>query len=282
MTAFIWKKHITLPTPYELTNLKYADPNQIQLFREDDMFTDDTVLTLAVADWLLHDHVKQISPEDAKRKLALRFVEYVRIHYREYHIGYGFQFWHWIARCELIADYRPYHSYGNGSAMRTSPVSWYFDSLEDVRKFSRLQAQVTHNHPEGEKGAEAIASAIFLARTGKDKSTIRQYIEQEFGYDLSGSVASLREGCVFDPTCQGSVPHAVVAFLESNDFESAIRLAISYGGDSDTIACMTGSIAEAYYASVPEEILAHCLPLLDERALQMCKEMAIFRGKRKC
>lgn len=262
-----------LGSPYEFEGLKFTDPNQIELFREDNRFTDDTILTLAVADWLLHDDVKKITPDEAKNRLADKFVEFVRKHYRGYHAGYGFHFRHWIARCELIADNSPYNSFGNGSAMRVSPVAWYFDSIEDVRKYARMQADVTHNHPEGERGAEAVASAVFWARTGKDKEFIRQYIASEFGYNLSVTTPELRETAVFDETCQGSVPHALIAFLESCDFESAIRLAISYGGDCDTIACMTGSIAETYYGGVPENILSHCLPLMDDRILQIHNEM---------
>lgn len=260
-----------LGSPYELNGEKYDDPEQIDLFRSDDTITDDTVLTLAVADWLLHDQVEMLTQVQAKGKLAQRFLEYVRVRYGNRKIGYGFQFWHWIARCELLGEYAPYGSYGNGSAMRVSPVAWFFRSLEDVRYYAHLQADVTHNHPEGERGAEAIASAIFLARNAASKQEIQKYITHEFNYDLSVSVAQLRSTCKFDVTCQGSVPHAVLAFLESDDYESAIRLAISYGGDSDTIACMAGSIAEAYYHEIPSSILAHCLPLLDEHAESLCR-----------
>jgi len=157
----------------------------------------------------------------------------------------------WIIR----GDLKPYGSFGNGSAMRVSPVGFAYNDIDRVLCVARQSAEVTHNHPEGIKGAQAIASAIFYARTGKSKAFIKEYISTAFGYDLNNTVENLRKTNQFDETCQGSVPQAVIAFLESTDFENAIRLAISIGGDSDTIACMTGGIAAAFYREIPEEII---------------------------
>ena len=148
----------------------------------------------------------------------------------------------------------PYNSYGNGSAMRVSPVGFAFDSEERVLEEARKSAEVTHNHPEGIKGAEAVALAVFLARTTGDKGLIRRRIEGLFGYDLGRGTDEIRPAYKFDVTCQGSVPEAIIAFLESHDFEDAVRRAVSLGGDSDTIACMAGGIAQAFYKSIPHRI----------------------------
>ena len=155
----------------------------------------------------------------------------------------------------MIGDYTPINSYGNGAGMRVSPVGWYFDTMEETLRFAKLSADVTHNHPEGEKGAMCIAAAIFLARTGKTKQEIKEYLYNTFHYEeLNKSVATLRENCSWSEICQDTVPMSVVAFLESKDYSSAIKLAISYGSDSDTIADMAGAIAEAYYGKISEEL----------------------------
>lgn len=262
-----------LGSTYEFEEKKYEDISEIVLCKKDDQFTDDTVLTMAVAEWLLHDCAEKLDDETLKRRLAQKFLYYTRTLYRDYPAGYGGLFMRWLARLELLGEDAPYNSFGNGSAMRVSPVAWMFDSIGEVRRYAKLQADVTHNHPEGEKGAEAVASAIFLARTKHTKDEIRDYIIHHF-YPLDKSGAQLRGLYGFDETCQGSVPQALTAFLESNDYESAVRLSISYGGDSDTIACMAGGIAEAYYGGVPETIACHCLDKLTDHGRNLISEFA--------
>ncbi|MEM6530480.1 MAG: ADP-ribosylglycohydrolase family protein, partial [Chloroflexota bacterium] len=166
------------------------------------------------------------------------------------HAGYGTMFKRWLSSESV----RGYNSYGNGSAMRVSPIGFAFHTLDDVLREARLSAIVTHNHREGIRGAQAIASAVFLARTNGSKSEIKQFIRERFSYDLEQTLDEIRPNYTFDSSCQGSVPQAVIAFLESDNFEDAIRKAISIGGDSDTIACMTGGIAHAYYGKVPSHI----------------------------
>ena len=219
---------------YERNNIKTTKFN---LFNPRCKFTDDTVLTIAVADCILND-----------KDFGKTIWEYGR-KYRGR--GYGGRFKHWLSS----ADRRPYGSYGNGSAMRASAVGFAFDDIETVMKVAKQTAEVTHNHPEGIKGAQAVAIAVFLARQGKSKEQIRDSISSAFDYDLSFTLDEIRPIYKFDVTCQGSVPQAIVAFLESHDFESAIRLAISIGGDSDTIASITGGIASAYYQEIPKEII---------------------------
>ena len=166
--------------------------------------------------------------------------------------GYGGFFSAWA----VDPNPRPYNSYGNGSAMRVSPVGFFYDKLDKVLSEAARSAEVTHNHPEGIKGAQAVAAAIFLARTGKDKPGIRKYIQRQFGYDLSRRLDDIRPAYKFDETCQGSVPEAIIAFLESKDYEDAIRKAIWLGGDSDTIACMAGGIAQAFYKRIDPAIVS--------------------------
>ena len=178
--------------------------------------------------------------------------------------GYGGMFAHWI----LSGKAEPYNSFGNGSAMRVSSVAWLFDSLEAVRHAAVLSASVSHNHPEGVKGAEAVASAIFLARTGSTKDEIKEYVASEFGYDLSRTCDEIRPSYRMDETCQGSVPEAITAFLEGTDFEDVVRTAVSLGGDSDTIACMAGAIAEGFYG-VPEELKKECRERLTPDLLEI-------------
>ncbi len=197
--------------------------------------TDDSILTLAVAEWLL-DGVDLVS----------RFHEMVAAYPQA---GWGGMFVHWA----LARHREPYNSFGNGAAMRVSPVGWAFDTMEETLRAAAASAAVTHNHPEGIKGAQATAAAVFIARTTHDKTQIRHEIERRFGYDLGRSLADIRPAYRFDETCQGTVPEAIVAFLESADFEDAIRNAISLGGDADTLAAITGGIAHAFYGGVPPE-----------------------------
>jgi ADP-ribosylglycohydrolase len=201
------------------------------------MFTDDTVLTVAVAAAILTD-----------RDYARAIKSYARRHPLR---GYGPRFLAWMVR----PGYAPYNSFGNGSAMRVSPVGFAFDSEAEVLQEARRSAECTHTHPQGIKGAQATALAVYLARTRAEKEAIRRKVQEEFGYDLSMTVDQIRPGYSFDITCQGSVPEAIVAFLDSTSYEDALRNAISLGGDSDTQACIAGGIAEAYYKDIPPDIL---------------------------
>jgi ADP-ribosylglycohydrolase len=233
---------------FEFDNIKTT---QFELFNPGCTFTDDTVLTVALADSILSDQ-----PYLQKLK------EYYRLYPRA---GYGGNFHYWAQSKSLS----PYNSLGNGSAMRVSPVGFANDTLESVLRAAELSAAVTHNHPEGIKGAQAVAAAIFLARTGSSQAEIKSYEESTFGYDLSKSLDDIRPGYHFDETCPGSVPQAITAFLESTGFEDAVRLAISLGGDSDTIACITGGIAQAYYNGVPLKIEERVYQILDARLLDV-------------
>jgi len=236
---------------------------EFPLFHEYCRFTDDTVLTIAVADKLM------------------RGGDYVDAFHEFFHAypqaGYGGTFIRW-------AGYRhrdPYNSWGNGSAMRVSPIGFAFDSLEEVMAQARASAEVTHNHPEGIRGAQATAVAIFLARMGQEKADIKRHIETEFGYQLSDRLDDIRETYTFDVSCQGSVPQSIVAFLESASYEDAIRNAISLGGDADTMACIAGGIAEAFYGSVPDEISSRALDLLDTRLRTIVTEFIHSHGNRR-
>ena len=230
---------------YEWNNIK---TKEFPLFQDKCFFTDDTVMTIAVAEGLMNGGTKD-DFIDAMKKYGRMYPD----------AGYGGRFGSW-----LLTDSRePYHSWGNGSAMRTAAVGWWFDSLEEIRTMAALVAGVTHDHPEGIRGAESTAAAIFLARTGHSKAEIKEYVEREFGYDLSRTLAEIRPGYRFNESCQGTVPQAIIAFLESTDFEDAIRNAISLGGDSDTLAAITGSIAEAAYG-VPQWIKEKEWEYLDE------------------
>lgn len=228
------------------------------LFVENSRFTDDTVLTVAVAECLLHGG------------------SYIDLYHDYFHAypraGYGGNFFRWAAyRCR-----DPYYSWGNGSAMRVSPIGFAFNTMEEVLAHALQSAQVTHNHPEGLRGAQATAAAIFLARTGRTKTDIKAHIEREFGYNLSDRLDDIREQYTFDVSCQGSVPQSIIAFLEANDFEDAIRNAISLGGDADTMACIAGGIAEAFFGGVPTEIASRTLTVLDERLRGVVSE---FQGR---
>lgn len=219
---------------YEFDNIKTTD---FPLFTNESDYTDDTIMTVAVADWLLNG--------GDLAKVMQRYG-------REYPYptgGYGGRFSGWLREKDPL----PYNSWGNGSAMRVSAVGWMFDSLEKMLEVAKETAIVTHNHPEGIKGAQATAAAIYLARTGKSKRDIKQYIETTFSYDLGRTCDEIRPFYRFNESCQGTVPEAIIAFLDSSDFEDAIRLAVSLGGDSDTLACITGGIAEAFYG-IPEDI----------------------------
>jgi len=217
------------------------------LFDRESRFTDDTVLAVAVADCLLNE---------------LDYVDTFHRYAGAYpNAGYGLRFLGWIRGGER----EPYNSWGNGSAMRVPAVAYACDSLTDVLTEAARSAAVTHNHPEGIKGAQATAAAIFMARSGGSKSDIRASLERMFGYDLSPRLDDIRPTYRFDESCQRTVPPAMIAFLESTDFEDAVRKAISLGGDADTLACITGAVAEAHYGGVPDHIASRTLDTLDDR-----------------
>jgi ADP-ribosylglycohydrolase len=214
-------------------------------------FTDDTVLTCAVAEAILYQ---------------LDYGETIQRYARAYpHRGYGGMFKRWI----YSDPAQPYNSFGNGSAMRASPVGFAFNSVEEVLREAEASALPTHNHPEGVKGAQATALAVYLARSGAAKGEIKQEITTRFGYDLDRTLDEIRPTYTFDVTCQGSVPEAIIAFLESSDFEDAISLAVSLGGDADTIACITGGIAQAYYKDIPQWIQQTVMRLLPPEIINL-------------
>jgi ADP-ribosylglycohydrolase len=218
---------------------------EFPLFAPDSTFTDDSVLTVAVARAILTDGDYQ----KAVREIGRRYPN----------AGYGGFFAGWLRS----SDPKPYNSWGNGSAMRVSPVGFAFDSVDDVLSEAARTAEFTHNHPEGVKGAQAAALAVFLARTERDKDLIRTEIASRFGYDLVRTVDGIRPGYRFDESCQGTVPEAIISFLGSISYEDAVRNAISLGGDADTLACITGGIAEAFYGPLPPGIrskVRHILP----------------------
>lgn len=220
-----------------------------KLFSRRSHFTDDSVMTLAVCEALL-----KVGQDVTVKEIEDAVISSMQSWGRRYpHAGYGGYFRRWLT----ARHPEPYNSYGNGSAMRVSAVGWLYDSLEKTRTVAKATANVTHNHPEGIKGAEATASAIFMARNGSSKEEIKKYIENEFHYDLHRTLNEIRPGYHMDETCQKTVPEAIIAFLEAKDFEDAIRNAVSLGGDTDTLGAITGSIAEAYYG-IPEWLITEC------------------------
>jgi ADP-ribosylglycohydrolase len=239
---------------YEFENVKTV---HFDLFTEYTTFTDDSVLTFATMDSLLNG----IPYKDAYLKWGRIYPD----------ADYGGIFLRWLKS----DNPKPYGSWGNGSAMRVSPIGWAFDTLEETLNQAKLSAEVTHNHPEGIKGAQATAAAVFLARQNTSKKDIKDYIIKTFGYDLNRTIAQILPTYQFDVSCQGSVPEAIIAFLESADYESAIRLAIALGGDSDTIACITGGIAEAFYKEIPEDIVKNVIELLPDSFIKLLEQFSL-------
>jgi ADP-ribosylglycohydrolase len=238
---------------YEWNNVKSVD---FDLFCDESDFTDDSVLTLATMDALTNKKEYKKVYQAFGKKYPNR--------------GYGEKFYSWI----YSKTPEPYNSWGNGSAMRVSPIGWYCNSIDEVMAEAQKSAEVTHNHPEGIKGAQSTAAAVYMARTGKNKQEIKEFIVDTFGYDLDRKIEDIRPNYQFDVSCQGSVPEAIIAFLESADFENAIRLAISIGGDSDTIACITGGIAEAYYKEIPDSIIENVLEILPQELVKIIEDFS--------
>ena len=222
--------------PMEFDNRKYMDYIPFSMGSH---FTDDTVMSIAIMQWL-------IDGEHTTEALVGKMVEYG---HKYPSAGYGQSFYLWLHNKN---DYQPYGSWGNGSGMRVSPVGWYFNTEEDVLKYAKMSAEVTHDHPEGIKGAQAIAICIFLARNGYSKDKIKKYVEEHFEYDLNRTTDEIRPTYCFYVDCQRSVPESIICFLESTSTLDAIQKAISLGGDTDTMACMAGAIAEAYYGDADD------------------------------
>ena len=257
-------------SPYEFDKGKKT--KDFPMFIEESRFTDDTVMTIAVADALLG-----VSAEAPDAVICENIIRSMHRWGRKYpDAGYGGRFRSWLRSGEK----KPYGSYGNGSAMRVSSVGWLYDTIEETRRIAKLTAQVTHNHPEGIKGAEVTASAIFLARTGSSKEEIRDFIVREFGYDLSRTCDEIRPQYHHIESCQQTVPEAVTAFLEGTDFEDVIRTAVSLGGDCDTLTCIAGSIAEAFFG-VPILYEAECKARLPEDLLAVLSRFDEARGRAK-
>ncbi|MCR5454124.1 MAG: ADP-ribosylglycohydrolase family protein [Bacteroidales bacterium] len=240
----------TVGSIYEFNNHKSVD---FPLFDPQCEFTDDSILTVAVAKWLV------IDKKHSLEKLDECLVDFTK-RYPNPMGGYGTGYVVWARS----SNRKPYNSWGNGSAMRVSAVGWASDTLEETLEIAKRSAEITHNHPEGIKGAQATAAAIFLARNGKSKQEIKDYITNTFGYDLSRTCNDIRPHYHFDGSCQGTVPEAMTAFMDSTDFESAIRLGVSIGGDTDTLVCITGGIAEAFYKEIPQWIVDKMMSMIPQ------------------
>ena len=243
---------------YEFNNFKTDNPEKIQILDPRCFFTDDTVLTCAIIDAVL-------SKRDYKKAVYSWAKKYPKR-------GYGTRFIQWFTSLSPT----PYNSWGNGSAMRVGGIGWAFETIEETLIEAKRSAEITHNHPEGIKGAQATAAAIFLARGGKTKEVIKKCIEDSFGYNLRRTLREIRPNYSFDESCQRTVPEAIVAFLESNDFTGAIQNAISLGGDADTLACITGGIAEAFYKEIPDELIKFAKQKLPRKMLDLLEK---FYGK---
>ncbi|MDR2580005.1 MAG: ADP-ribosylglycohydrolase family protein [Fibromonadaceae bacterium] len=242
---------------YEFDNTKSID---FELFRAGTEFTDDSILTVATMDVL------------NKNDINYGYIQAYQNFSKKYPSVYGDGFCKW----RDSDDPQPYNSWGNGSAMRVSPVGWAFNSVEEVMAEAKRSAEVTHNHPEGIKGAQATAVAVYMARVGKSKEEIGDFISETFGYDLSRTVSEIRSSHRFNENCQSTVPESIIAFLESSDFENAIRLAVSLGGDSDTITSIAGGIAGAFYKDIPGYIVQKVLEYLPKEFIDIITEFSKF------
>jgi ADP-ribosylglycohydrolase len=273
----------TVGSVYEFHNIKTTE---FPLFIRRSNYTDDSIMTMAVAEWLLTD------PQHGMDTLETSFLNFAK-KYPCPMGGYGGGFNRWLFHPRTLSDYdgdrngnyapgqrHPYNSFGNGSAMRCSANGWMFDTLEETERVAGLSAAITHNHPEGIKGAQSTAAAIFMARNGKSKEEIKEYISTKYGYNLNRTCDEIRPVYDWESSCQGTVPEAMVAFLDSTDFESAIRLAVSLGGDSDTLACITGGIAEAFYKKIPDDIALKIWELIPDDFKGILRKMEAQTGYR--
>lgn len=250
---------------FEFRNLK---SKEFELFTPRNRFTDDTVMTLAVADGLMKS--KGLSDEEIKKAVVSSMLTFGR---RYPDAGYGGMFWDW-----LTIRARPYGSYGNGGAMRVSAVAWAAGSMSETERLARLVTEVSHDHPEGIKGAQAVAAAIFSARKGTNKQRIKEDIVSRYYPEIEKMRCdTFRPYYMFDETAQGSVPQALACFFESESFEDAIRTAVSVGGDSDTIAAIAGSVAEAYYG-IDEKLKQRAREYLPPDLLQIIEKTDEFYG----
>lgn len=245
---------------YEATPVKVTD---FDFFIPGTTYTDDTVLTVAIADAILHNHDGKKHDDEKNYQKMLR-----RYGRRYPDAGYGKSFYQWLQS----DNPEPYNSWGNGSAMRVSPIGFAFQSNVEVMDQARKSAVITHNHPEGIKGAQATALSIYLARTGHSKQEIKREIQNLFQYDLERRLDDVRDHYQYTLSCQGSAPEAIIAFLESADYEDAIRKSISVGGDADTMACITGGIAQAYYNFIPVELISKVTEYLPDEFLKVIEE----------
>jgi ADP-ribosylglycohydrolase len=245
---------------YETSNFKFES---CEIFRQGSRFTDDTVLTLATADCFVFGE---------------SYAENYRRFGRNYpNAGYGREFQNWLQS----ENPRPYNSSGNGAAMRASPIGWLAKDLHWALREAKLSAEVTHDHPSGIKGAQAIAAAVFLARRGQSKEEIRVFLSHQFGYELRKNISEIRPSYYFTASCEATVPVAIAAFLESQSFEDALRKAISVGGDSDTITSMAGAIAHAFYGEIPNWMIDYCEHCLDGAQLSILSDFWTLQRERK-
>lgn len=260
-----------LGSRFEFNSIKSTT---FDLFGRGCRYTDDSAMTMAVAEWLLDD------PSHSHELLEQKMVKYGEL---DPDAGYGGKFYDWLfnpTRLWSDGKRRPYNSWGNGSAMRVSAVGWMFKSIEETERVAEISASITHNHPEGIKGAQATAAAIFMARNGANKDEIRDYVSNKFQYDLKRTIEQIRPDYNFEVSCQKSVPEAIISFLEGKDYESTIRLAISLGGDADTQACIAGGIAEAFYG-MPDDLVSdigyHLLPVYKNNIISLAENSAYRR-----
>lgn len=255
-------------SPYEFDQGNKS--KDFPLFSQKSKYTDDTVMTIAVAEAFM-DAQGATDIDWIRRRVINCLHKYGQMYPNA---GYGGRFGMWL----FLGGEEPYNSFGNGSAMRVSSVAWLYNDLATVRRMARLSAEVTHNHPEGIKGAEATAAAILLARTGHSKAEIKAYIEGQFGYDLSRTCNEIRPSYHHVESCQETVPEAITAFLEGESFEDVIRTTVSLGGDCDTLTCIAGSIAEGFYG-VPEGLKRECRNRLPEQLLEVLQKFDSFLNR---